>query len=244
MHQLAAHASRTCGPGRESTPDHGLVVVGVHTPEFGFERDLDNVRRAVAELGVAYPVAVDRRLRDLAGVRQPLLAGAVLRRRAGPDPAPPLRRGRVRAVRDGRSSSCSRGGHSHGRRSSSWSSRAVSRCPPTGRPGLAGDVPRLRARRGLRVPGGAAPGEPQSYTMPVAAGAQPVGAVGRVDDRGAAGAARRRRRADRLPVPRPRREPRDGAGARGTSVPFRVLVDGQPPAPRTGRRRRGRATGR
>ncbi len=39
--------------------DRGLVVVGVHAPEFGFEHDLDNVRRAVGELGVAYPVVID-----------------------------------------------------------------------------------------------------------------------------------------------------------------------------------------
>jgi thiol-disulfide isomerase/thioredoxin len=37
----------------------GLVVVGVHTPEFPFERDEDNVRRAVAAMDVAYPVALD-----------------------------------------------------------------------------------------------------------------------------------------------------------------------------------------
>jgi thiol-disulfide isomerase/thioredoxin len=39
--------------------DQGLLVIGVHTPEFGFEHDLDNVRRAVKDLGVDYPVAVD-----------------------------------------------------------------------------------------------------------------------------------------------------------------------------------------
>jgi thiol-disulfide isomerase/thioredoxin len=38
---------------------HGLVVIGVHTPEFDVEHDLDNVRRAVKELRVDYPVAVD-----------------------------------------------------------------------------------------------------------------------------------------------------------------------------------------
>jgi len=37
----------------------GLVIVGVHTPEFGFEHDLANVRTAVARLGVRYPVALD-----------------------------------------------------------------------------------------------------------------------------------------------------------------------------------------
>jgi thiol-disulfide isomerase/thioredoxin len=39
--------------------DRGLVVVGAHAPEFSFEHDLDNVRRAVAELEVGYPVAID-----------------------------------------------------------------------------------------------------------------------------------------------------------------------------------------
>jgi thiol-disulfide isomerase/thioredoxin len=39
--------------------DQGLVVLGVHTPEFDFEHDLDNVRQAVKDLGVDYPVAVD-----------------------------------------------------------------------------------------------------------------------------------------------------------------------------------------
>ena len=39
--------------------DQGLVVVGVHTPEFDFEHDLDNVRRAVKDLRVDYPVVVD-----------------------------------------------------------------------------------------------------------------------------------------------------------------------------------------
>ncbi len=39
--------------------NHGLVVIGVHAPEFAFEKDLGNVRRAVGELGVSYPVALD-----------------------------------------------------------------------------------------------------------------------------------------------------------------------------------------
>jgi thiol-disulfide isomerase/thioredoxin len=38
---------------------HGLVVVGVHTPEFSVEHDVDNVRRAVRDMGVVYPVAID-----------------------------------------------------------------------------------------------------------------------------------------------------------------------------------------
>jgi thiol-disulfide isomerase/thioredoxin len=37
----------------------GLVVVGVHTPEFGFEHNPDNVRRAVQDMRIDYPVATD-----------------------------------------------------------------------------------------------------------------------------------------------------------------------------------------
>ena len=37
----------------------GLVVIGVHSPEFTFETNLDNVRRAVHDMNVDYPVAVD-----------------------------------------------------------------------------------------------------------------------------------------------------------------------------------------
>jgi len=39
--------------------DHGLVVIGVHTPEFSFEKALDNVHRAMPELDIHYPVPVD-----------------------------------------------------------------------------------------------------------------------------------------------------------------------------------------
>jgi thiol-disulfide isomerase/thioredoxin len=43
----------------EKYKDHGLAVIGVHTPEFAFEKDVDNVRRATGELGLAYPIALD-----------------------------------------------------------------------------------------------------------------------------------------------------------------------------------------
>ena len=43
----------------EKYKDHGPVVIGVHSPEFGFEQNLDNVRRAVKVLGITYPVVID-----------------------------------------------------------------------------------------------------------------------------------------------------------------------------------------
>ena len=43
--------------------DQGLVVIGVHSPEFAFEKDPDNVRKAVRDLGIDYPVALDNDLK-------------------------------------------------------------------------------------------------------------------------------------------------------------------------------------
>jgi cytochrome c biogenesis protein CcdA/thiol-disulfide isomerase/thioredoxin len=43
----------------EKYKDKGLVVIGVHAPEFAFEKDPDNVRKAVADLHIGYPVALD-----------------------------------------------------------------------------------------------------------------------------------------------------------------------------------------
>ena len=78
--------------------DDGLVVIGVHTPEFPFEHDVENVRRAATLMGRPLPHCHRQRLRGLAGVRQCLLAGPLLRRRQRSPPAPSLRRGRVRRV--------------------------------------------------------------------------------------------------------------------------------------------------
>ena len=41
--------------------DHDLIVVGVHTPEFSFEHDLANVRTAVRDMQIDYPVAIDNK---------------------------------------------------------------------------------------------------------------------------------------------------------------------------------------
>jgi thiol-disulfide isomerase/thioredoxin len=43
----------------EKYKDQGLVVIGVHAPEFGFEKDFDNVRQAAKALRVDYAIAVD-----------------------------------------------------------------------------------------------------------------------------------------------------------------------------------------
>lgn len=43
----------------EKYGDHGLVVIGVHTPEFSFEHTVDNIRWALKDMKISYPIAVD-----------------------------------------------------------------------------------------------------------------------------------------------------------------------------------------
>ncbi len=43
----------------EKYKDQGLVVIGVHAPEFQFEKNVDNVRRAARDMRVEYPIAID-----------------------------------------------------------------------------------------------------------------------------------------------------------------------------------------
>jgi cytochrome c biogenesis protein CcdA/thiol-disulfide isomerase/thioredoxin len=43
----------------EKYRDQGLVIIGVHTPEFAFEKDPHNVEQAIHDLGITYPVAMD-----------------------------------------------------------------------------------------------------------------------------------------------------------------------------------------
>ena len=43
----------------EKYKNQGLVVIGVHTPEFAFEKNIDNVRRAAKDMKVNYPIAID-----------------------------------------------------------------------------------------------------------------------------------------------------------------------------------------
>lgn len=47
----------------EKYKDQGLVVVGVHTPEFAFEKKVENIRQAIARFGISHPVAVDNDFR-------------------------------------------------------------------------------------------------------------------------------------------------------------------------------------
>ena len=139
----------------EAYRDHGLVTIGVHTPEFSFEHDLENIRQALRETRVGISDRGRQRLRGLGGVREPLLAGALLHRCRGTDPASPVRRGRLRAVgeRHPAAPGRSRAGR---RRPAGVRLRGCARTRGAGRLeqlALPGDVPRIPADDGLRVAG-------------------------------------------------------------------------------------------
>ncbi len=107
--------------------DQGLVVIGAHTPEFAFEHEIGGVRRALAAMGVEYPVVLDNEYAIWRALRQPLLAGAVCRRRRRSRPVPPLRRGRLRGVRTGHPGAAGRRGRTGARPGA-----RTSRLRPTG----------------------------------------------------------------------------------------------------------------
>ena len=79
--------------------DDGLIVVGVHTPEFSFEHQVDGVRKAIEERGIDYPVAVDNDYAIWTAFDNHYWPRAVLRRPRRRHPPPSLRRRALRGVR-------------------------------------------------------------------------------------------------------------------------------------------------
>ena len=161
----------------EKYQDRGLVVVGVHTPEFPFEHDVDNVRRAARRHGRRVPDRARQRLRGLARVQQPYWPAVYIADARRTDPAPPVRRGRLRRAANGSSSSCC------ARPEPTASPTSSSPSTPDGFEAqadwanlrLAGDVPRLRAGPELRVSRRRRSASRSTYAARDAE-AQPVGA--------------------------------------------------------------------
>jgi hypothetical protein len=58
VHQLATPGAYVRA-WSQTYRNHGLIVIGVHTPEFSFEHEIDGVRQAIEERAIDYPVAVD-----------------------------------------------------------------------------------------------------------------------------------------------------------------------------------------
>ncbi len=227
--------------------EHGLVVVGVHTPEFGFERDVDNIVRSVRDRHIDYPVAIDSDYgvwSAFANHYWPALYFA--------DADGMIRHHHF--------------GEGEYQRSEMVIQYLLASAGATGfdREPVPVDATGAEAEaawRNLRSPenytgyertenfdspDGIAFGKPHTYAAPARSAAQPLGAVRRLDDGRAGHHAARGRRPDRLPLPRPRPAPGHGPGGSGQAgaVPghARRRAAGRRARHRRGRRRPGTVT--
>jgi thiol-disulfide isomerase/thioredoxin len=196
--------------------DKGLTVIGVHTPEFGFERNLENVVAQSRRFGVEYPVAIDSDYgvwQAFANHFWPALYIADAE-------------GRIRY-------------HHFGEGEYAMAEMVVQQLlleagavgvdpdlvsvEPTGfevprrlaHPAIARDVPRLRPECRVRVARTRQVQRAAHLSRAFAARPQRVGAVRNVDARAARRRPERRSGPHRVPVPSPRCQPRDGTGSAG-----------------------------
>ena len=98
VHQLASHALLRSRVGRRRTDDRGLVIVGVHTPEFPFEQDVDDVREAVRDMSDRVSGRDRQRLPVWRAFGNRYWPAAILRRRGGRSSASPVRRRSLRRI--------------------------------------------------------------------------------------------------------------------------------------------------
>ena len=112
---------------------HGLVVIGIHTPEFSFERGAGNVGQAVQDMGISYPVATDNNYAVWLAFGNHYWPALYFADAQGRIRHHHFRRGRIRPVGDGDPAAAGRGRidrrrHRHG----------LGRPPRPGSPGRLG----------------------------------------------------------------------------------------------------------
>ena len=199
----------------EKYKDQGLVVINVQTPEFEFEKNIENVRWASKEMRVTYPTAVDN---DYA-------IWNAFNNHYWPALYIVDAKGRIRHHQFGE------GGYEQSERiikqllleagKSGVGSRARNGgcARPGGRgrlgqPAIAGELRRLRSRRELLLAGRRGRGQGARVCDSVATQAQPLGARRRLDRTEAGHGVECGERATRLPLSCPGRASRDGAARR------------------------------
>ncbi len=126
--------------------DDGLVVIGVHTPEFSFEHEIDRIRPAIKEREIDYPVAVDNHYAIWSAFDNHYWPALYFIDAGGHHPRPPLRRRTLRAIRAHHPAAARRAARTRLRRRARR--RGASRLEP---PPDARDISRLRAQRALRA---------------------------------------------------------------------------------------------
>jgi thiol-disulfide isomerase/thioredoxin len=208
----------------------GLVVVGVHTPEFGVEHDLDNVSRAVREMGIDYPVATDNNYAVWRGFDNhywPALYFA--------DAQGHMRHHHFGEGEYGQSEMviqqllAEAGSAGAGHDLVSVDARGVEAPADWDTLRSAENYTGYERTENFASPGGAAPGEPRAYTAPAELGLNRWALSG--DWTIEAQAATLNRAGGQIAY---RFRARDlhlvmGPAAPGASIRFRVLIDGQPP---------------
>ena len=214
----------------EKYRDHGLVVVGVHTPEFPFERDADNVREAASELGVEYPIALDP---DYAvwtafGNRYWPAAyfadaeGRIRHHQFGEGEYEMCERVIQQLLRD------SKGDDIPGDFVSPANVGVEAQADWTN---VESPETYLGAQQGhnFASPGGATINDPHTYTLPERLRLNSWALSGRLDRRAARERPGRSRRSDRVPLPRVATSTSYFDRGLATTVPFRVHIDGAAP---------------
>jgi thiol-disulfide isomerase/thioredoxin len=213
---------------------HGLVVLGVHTPEFAFEHEADNVRREVKDMRVEYPVALDNGYsvwRAFDNYFWPALYFADVQ-------------GRIRhhVFGEGEYQQSEmvlqqlliEAGSDAGRALVSPEARGVEAAADWASLRTPENYTGYERTEGFASPGGMRPGRPQVYAAPDRLGLNQWALSGewtaqeqetRADGAGGKIAYRFQARDVHLVM---------GPGTPGTSVRYRVLLDGQPPGPSHG----------
>jgi thiol-disulfide isomerase/thioredoxin len=95
----------------EKYREHGVVAIGVHTPEFSCEHDLENVRRATKDMKVAYPIAIDNDYAIWDAFENHYWPALYLVDAQGHIRSHHARRGRLRTVGNDSATVAGRGGH-------------------------------------------------------------------------------------------------------------------------------------
>ena len=188
----------------EKYRDRGLVTVGVHTPEFPFEHDLDNVRQAAKDMRVGYPIAIDSDYgvwRAFGNHYWPAVyiadaQGRIRHHQFGEGRYEECERVIQRLLREAGVEDVP---DDSGLRRCRWF-RGSSRLDE---PGVARDLPRLRANSELRLPRWCRVRRVSNLRRTGLVAAQPLGSLRGLDDR----------------EPRERAEPSRADGSRSASMP-------------------------
>ena len=214
--------------------DEGLIVIGVHTPEFGFEHEIDRVREAIEDRVIDYPVAVDNGYEVWNAFDNNYWPALYFVDAEGVIRDQHFGEGRYeKSERKFKACSASSGASCRPRNRRGSRGRL-------GQPGDARDIPRLRPRRALRVTAECRARRARRLRVSGASGLQSVGARGRMDYRPGARHTYGAEREHHLPLPGARRAPRPfSGGGRPDSLSSTSRRRGSGRVPRRGRRRGG-----